>query len=315
MVEGLTLDQSEEQIAAALEVEDDEDDEDDRIVFYFDHPTLDYVLFTWDDDHPDEVSGFALYAFETNDGLAPIVARLGTALGPRFIKDAKNGSWTWRWAGAHIHVNDEMTVLVYNSAPDEDLDWKERRTLMWSVFLSAATERELDVSAEDLARLTGAGVTLADLAKLDVSVEIDGATNEVRTRFPAATVDQNINLEFELPVAHPWFGHAELEWRNEAEGKLQRAKLWPPMGVQEFPDQEAIRGCLEGTLGEPRTRVSNHMKGERTYDWELEGMGAIRLYDHILTLDPNSGRGFGDTSPPSQEAWSRVMSTLGTCGG
>ncbi|MEM7159874.1 MAG: hypothetical protein AAF799_43945 [Myxococcota bacterium] len=312
VVEAITLDQTEAQIATAL---DTEDEEDERIVFYFDHPVLDYVLFEWDDDHPEHVASFALYAFETNDQLAPIVERIGKALGERFIEDKKNDSWTWRWADAHIYINKEMTVLSYHSDPEDDPEWAERTDLMWSLFLSATAGRDLDVPAEKVARFTGAGVSLARLAQLDVGVEVDQATKEVRTRFPVATVDQGHDLEFELPVAHPWFGHIELEWRNAANGKMDGARLWPPLGKQEFADQAAMKTCLEREFGTPETIVNDHLKQEHTYVWSPDDMGALRLYDHILSLDPSSDHGSNYTSPRSKAAWSRVLSTLGACGG
>ncbi len=307
-VAALTLDHTSSELGQAI---GDDAPSVDSLVIYFSGSDFDYVVFGWEEDHPGHVSSFGLYASEPHPQMQTIVHWMEHYLGPRFGA-SEYGGWTWRWADAHINVAEDGTSLNYHCSPEDDPDWKYRSELMWSVVLASATGQDLKLDRETRKRWLGLGYLLSELALLDVTTEVDDAVAEVRSRFPAAAVEQSYSLEFEFPVDHPWFRSMEIGWENADGGQIEDVTLWPPARANQFPDQRAIRDCLEKTYGKAEASEVDHLKKQYNYSWDPDDMGRFTVHDHLLSiyLVESSWR---ETPAPSQKEWVRLMRTLDGC--
>jgi hypothetical protein len=303
--------QSEQALAGAVGVESSGSG---HLAIYFTGSSFDYAVFSWDDEYPDHAYSFGLYSMESNDQIGTVVQWLEYYLGHRFGLSEYGDGWTWRWADAYINVAADGTSVTYHSTPGDDPDWQARSQLMWTVFLASATGQDLKLDPAVKQRWLGTGYTLAEIAKLDVTVTVDQALAEVRSKFPGSTVDESYSLSFEIPVDHPWFRVLEIEWENEAGGQVDDCDLWPPARTNQFPDQRAIKTCLEKTYGKAEVSEVDHLKKKYNYSWHPKSMDSMTVHDHMLSVYLVESS-WQRENKPSQKAWTKLMRALDGCGG
>lgn len=310
-VAALKLDQRPSALSAA--VGGDGHDEEHQVI-YFHGSDFGYAVFNWEEDHLDHASGFGLYCSDPHPQMATVVQWLEHHLGPRFGV-TEYGGWSWRWADAYLTVAEEGTNITYHSAPDDDPDWQYRCQLMWSVVLASVTGQDLKLDRETRQRWLGTGYLPSELALLDITTPLDGAIAEVQSKFPGSVVDQSYSLEFEIAVDHPWFRSLEFGWENAEGGRIDDVDLWPPARTNKFPDQEALRACLEKVYGDAEAYEADHLKKQFTYSWDPDGLGSFSVYDHLMTVELDPGSWASDKKPYSNKAWIKLMRTLDGCGG
>jgi hypothetical protein len=111
-----------------------------------------------------------------------------------------------------------------------------------------------------------AGYPLRSLLGINVAVDIDGSTAHLRGLFPDVESNRVADqLRFAVPLKHPWFGHAELSWKNEKAGKLVTVGFKPPLGSSKLANAKQVADCLSTGLGKPEAREVDHLSGEMSY--------------------------------------------------
>lgn len=110
------------------------------------------------------------------------------------------------------------------------------------------------------------GYPLRSLLNINVAVDIDGSIAHMHGLFPdvesTRIADQ---LRFAIPLKNPWFGEAELSWKNEKAGKLATVGFRPPLGNDKLSNAKQIADCLSKGLGKPEVREIDHLSGEMSY--------------------------------------------------
>lgn len=91
---------------------------------------------------------------------------------------------------------------------------------------------------------------LRSLLVIDTKVDIDGSSLHLLGHFPSAESTRIAGeLRFSVPLDHPWFGIAQLSWKNERRGKLTTVGFKPPLGDEKLKNQKEIADCLSKGLG------------------------------------------------------------------
>jgi hypothetical protein len=293
-------------VAAALGLNPDEDGDD--LFVPLRGSDFDYAYLWWDDDHPEHVGSFGLYASEGHPNFAPVITSLEASLGRRLEPEA-DGYRYWRWAGAHVNVTMDGSHLGVRSDPDDDSHWAYRTRLLWSVVMAAAGGAPLDVEPTTRQAWLAHGYDLDTLAAMELGYDVDGARAYMAAAFPGVHAEVFSGLDFEIPLAHPWFGQAELSWPNERGGTLATAYLRPPPGHTDWPDQGAIRRCLDGALGAGEIREQDHLAGTWAASWDLPDGSWVHLSPSLLQVRRDSHR-----AQPRAASWRRVFGALHACG-
>jgi hypothetical protein len=110
-----------------------------------------------------------------------------------------------------------------------------------------------------------------------------------------------------VPLDHAWFSEAELSWANEPAGPLEGLSLGPAPGHQTFPDQAAIRACLDRALGTGEHRVDDHLAGTWSASWEFRDGSWAHLSQYALNL--HAGRG----DRAALMGWRPLLTALESC--
>jgi hypothetical protein len=253
-----------------------------------DHAQFQAVIFRWDPRVPGHVRDFH---FESRTGRDTRAARayLAKVLGRRF----DDGRYSW--AGLSISVTDssvQANVTIPNDDRGDPKDrWKARTKAAWSLLRGGLLEIGAGPKRDELRAHLPSGEPLTLLSAIDAEADIDQSGDAVTAVFPAATRRLLSDLEWTVPIAHPWFAEAALSWRNEAGAKSDRITLRPWRGAGDgFADQAAIDRCIEGVFGKPtRGSTGPHIGGSRDTTWKLVG-GEVRVYKHLLVVRLRDGR-------------------------
>lgn len=156
---------------------------------------------------------------------------------------------------------------------------------------------------------TTASYPLRALLGVNVSVDIDASRAHLLALFPTITSEPRADqLSYTLPLSHPWFSAAELNWKNEKAGKLVSVALRPPVADQNFKNQKEIADCLTKGLNQPQVRELNHLAGELSYFWGPHFPKAwADLYSGYLWL------AFEDPKGVAPVTFANVVRTLDGC--
>lgn len=271
---------------------------------------FDYAYLRWDDEHPEHVASFGLYANDGHPSPAALEAALEQTLGRR-LEPEQDGYRYWRWAGANLNLSVDGSHLGGHTLPEDDAHWAYRTRLLWSVVLAAAQGQALELQPSTLESWLAHGYDISELAAMSLDYDVDGASAYTQATFPGSHATVFISLDVDVPLAHPWFGDAELSWPNEPGGKLASAQLHPPPGHQTFPDQQPIRACLDRALGAGETSVDDHLAGTWSARWELPDGTWLHLSRYSLGIHRDRGHGPARATAAS---WRRVLNALQACG-
>lgn len=226
---------------------------------------FDSAILSWNDER-NRVVGVSLLASEGQVDVGPLVADLKRHLGSRFIsRDSQLGA-TYP-AGTYLNLNPKGSSFHFHSEPDDDArtDWEARGEAVWKLMGLVALGATTSLDARDRGLLVG--YPLSKVATIDPTLVIDAAESSVASALPGSVATQSSELELEVLVDHPWFGSASLTWENKQGGWLNQLKLWSPRN-EPLSDPEGVARCLEPLLGKPEVRVTDHLKGEKSYQWK-----------------------------------------------
>jgi DNA-directed RNA polymerase subunit RPC12/RpoP len=150
---------------------------------------------------------------------------------------------------------------------------------------------------------------LPALLAVSSAVDIDGSRAHMQGLFPTVgssrVADQ---LRYVVPLSHPWFGAAELSWKNERAGKLVTIAFRPPDGDAKLENQKEIGACLAKGLGKPEVREIDHLAGDVSYFWGRHFPKAwANLYSSYLWLSFRDPKGIGPIT------FTQVVRTLDGC--
>ena len=142
-------------------------------------------------------------------------------------------------------------------------------------------------------KTTEVGYPMRSLLGVGTAVDIDGSNAHMLGLFPTITSKRRADeLNYTVPLSHPWFSAAELGWKNERAGKLTSVSFKPPAGDDKFKNQKEIGDCLAKGLGKPEVRVIDHVAGEQSYFWGRHFPKAwANLYSGYLWLTFKSPEG------------------------
>jgi hypothetical protein len=150
---------------------------------------------------------------------------------------------------------------------------------------------------------------LSSLLGISSAIDIDGSKAHLQGLFP--TVGSNRvadQLRYAIPLSHPWFGVAELSWKNERAGKLATVAFRPPRGDQKLKNPKEIADCLSKGLGKPEVREIDHLAGDVSYFWGRHFPKAwANVYSGYLWLSFLEPKGI----PPV--TFTQVVRTLDGC--
>lgn len=271
---------------------------------------FDYAYLRWEDDHPDHVLYFGLYASDGHPEPAALLASLEAMLGRR-LEPARDNYRNWSWAGTNLNVALDGSHLGVHVDPEGDAHWSYRSKLLWSVLMAAAQGQAIDLQEQTRVAWLAQGYPLSRLADLDLRYDVDGARAYVPATFPGSHEEILIDLDFEVPLSHPWFGQIELSWANEKGGQLEGATLWPVPGSQKLTSQDAVARCLDASLGPGERRIQDHLAGTWSGTWELKDGTWVSLPDHALYIHLDArGRKAADRTA----SWRKIIGALDRCG-
>lgn len=277
------------------------------------HDKWEAVTFRWDPEHLDHVKD--LY-FNGKTGKSDPGARkaIRAVVGRRLQKD----SFQWEGAGIYVaNTNDHLGVNVSVVSPGanevEYPFWKQQSEALWKLARSAAVGVGDPPKPDEVRDYLGGGYPIRDLAKLDLAIDIDASDAAVHAVFPGAVRKLLIDLEYKVALDHPWYGEAEVSWKNKKGAKLAEIMLRPPPGTNnKLVDQSAVDACVTATFGKPsRSFDGPHLGGSRDTIWNPPGGGEVRVYDHLVTI---TVRDSPFSSPMSKATFEKTIEMFDRCG-
>ncbi len=152
---------------------------------------------------------------------------------------------------------------------------------------------------------------MAALLRIDPTVDIDGSKAHLAALFPGVAGERLAgDLGYTVPLDHPWFREAVLNWKNEKNGRLATVGFRPPLGDDKLKNQAEIRDCLAKALGKPVAREVDHLAGEYSYFWGSHFPKVwANLYSSYLWMAFEDPRGVAPVTLPT------VVRTLAGCAG
>ncbi|MBN1334901.1 MAG: hypothetical protein JXB39_02970 [Deltaproteobacteria bacterium] len=273
-------------------------------------PSLEHATLSWDE--PGHAKSFTLNLGE-DDPAAPAVAdRLQAVLGRRLVR-LEDGRLSLRTGDTFFLVSSPPEYISSHTSEDDPLG-RDRLDLLWRVAIASVAGRDVVLDGQVRRVLLREGWPLAEIASLDPSIRIDTALAEIPRRFPGSVVSKAIGLTCSVAVDHPWFDDIEFRWPNQARAPLERVALGPAPQADRnrFADQAAVRACLEATLGPGVVKERDHLAGEWSASWRIQGLGDVYLGGSSLGI--NFGRWSDTEAGPDLEAWHRLLTALDPCG-
>jgi hypothetical protein len=277
------------------------------------HPNWEAVTFRWDPDHLDHVKDFYLNGVSDNPTTEPRKT-LKAVVGRRFEKDG----FQWEGCGLNAdakggYVGSHVTIDSHGKEDAENPYWRQQSETMWKLTRHAALGVGDPPKKSEVRDYLGGGYPLGDLAKLNVDADIDGSDAAIKKVFPGGVRSLFIDLDYKVPIEHPWYGDMEIGWKNKKGAKLADVSIRPPVGSNgKWPNQKAIDGCVEAAFGKPsRVSEGDHLGGSRDTTWNPASGGAIRVYEHMLVI---TLRDSPFSKPMPKDVWLKTVAALDQCG-
>jgi hypothetical protein len=243
----------------------------------------DRVNFGWDKDDLSHVKMAYLYADTPPPNQTATHGKLAALLGPRF--DSK-GAMNWQGLNFSYDVTTAFAIGNPGMGPMKNVHWKEQVDAGWDVLRSVVLGQSVTVTDAEKRDWLGRGYTLASLATIDTTVDVDHSTAMMQAAFPGVATEQMIGLQHSIAIDHPWYGEAELRWKNEKAGAFEEVLIRPPPDHNDgFPNQGDIEACVQSLVGGVGKRnESDHLKGTHDTDWKPAGGGEVRVYGHMVDV-------------------------------
>jgi len=216
-----------------------------------------------------------------------------------------------RYPDSSLTITPGSGQFIFRSEPPdgERTDWQARGQALWTLMRNAGlgTQLPFDPKATQLLK----GYSLSEVAsRIDTNTLVDQAEAHVMAQLPGSAARQGVDLELTVYLDHPWFGSLSLHWENEKNGRLHSLQLWKPAHRDDLADRDAIAACLEPAIGKAKVTITDHLKQERLYQWNLETHyrdgGNITSNNVWLKLPPD-----GAAAP----RFKAVLTALHGCGG
>jgi len=278
------------------------------------HEQWEAVTFRWDPEHLDHVKDLYFNGKSGSKGDASARKAVRAVVGRRLEKD----SFQWEGAGIYIsntndHIGVNITITQPGSSGTENPFWHQQSEALWKLVRSAALGVGTPPKPADMRDYLGGGYPVGDLAKLDLVADIDASDAAVHKVFPGAVKKLIIDLEYKVAIDHPWYGDAEISWKNKKGARLAEVSLRPPPGASfKFADQKAVDACVEATFGKPQKSYEGaHLGGSRDTTWRPAGGGEVRVYEHMLVI---TLRDSPFSSPMPDATWKKAIDALDRCG-
>lgn len=176
-----------------------------------------------------------------------------------------------RYPDSSLTIDPASGQFIFRSEPPdgERTDWQGRGQVLWTLMRNVGLGAPLTVDPKAAQLLTG--YALGEVAsRIDANVLVDQAEARVTAALPGSVASQGIDLKLVVFLDHPWFGSLSLHWENERNGRLRTLQLWNPAHRDNLADREAIAACLEPVLGKAKVTITDHLKQERLYQWNLQ---------------------------------------------
>jgi len=269
---------------------------------------FDYAVLSWDDAHPENPAGACFYASDGHPRAAAVVARLAALLGRRFATES-DGGHRWRWAGAQAWGPADLSNLCFNVDPEDDPQWAYRARLLWTVVLTAALEQDVALAETTRKVWLAGGYHLREVAALDLRYDVDGAQAYVASVLPGGSARASGGLAVSVPLAHPWFGAAELSWPNRPGGLLESVRLTPAPGEDRMVRQTEVARCLDAALGRGEVSEVDHLARTWAETWAPGDTTRVRVDEYSVWIDlDDAARGL------RARTFKRVLLALDACG-
>jgi DNA-directed RNA polymerase subunit RPC12/RpoP len=261
-------------------------------------PRFDQLYFLWNEaelSYPYYVGSIMRNGKAVPSGTCD---RLAAMLG-----EFRNNSWSL--GDAYVSCDPAGSISVYTTfssskPPDESDAWKEKVALLYRLEMDALLDREPTVTRKDLRKVIGAGFLVADLAKVDLDVDIDGAKAMLGKALGGTAVTSD-GYSYEIMVADSPLPRVSFRWDNQKGGRLSSIGFstsgWQPLEKA----QAKVAGCLKKTLGEPVIDESDHVKRKVNYRFKEY---AVYLSDSNMSL-----------SRPTKAIWTALVKGLDGCKG
>lgn len=261
-------------------------------------PRFDQLYFLWNDGdltHPYYVGSIMSSGKAVPSGTCD---RLAAMLG-EFRSNA------WSLGDAYVSCDPASSVSVYTtfsgSKPQDESDaWKEKVALLYRLEMDAVLDREPTVTRKELREVLGAGFAVADLAKVDLDVDIDGA-KAMLNKALGGTAMSTDGYTYEILLADSPLPRVMFHWDNSKGGRLSSVSFatsgWQPLEKA----QAKVAACLKKTLGEPVVDESDHVKKKVNYRFKEY---AVYLSDSNMSL-----------SRPTKAIWAALVKGLDGCKG
>lgn len=204
---------------------------------------------------------------------------------------------------------DSGQFIFRSGAPDgQHTDWEARGQALWTLMRNVGLGAQLPLDANATRLLKG--YTLSEVAsRVDTKVRVDAAEAHVMARLPGSVARRGTDLELSVYLDHPWFGSLSLRWLNEKDGILRTLQLWKPARRDDLADRAAIAACLEPVLGKAKETITDHLKQERLYQWNLRTHytdgGNITANNVWLQIPPDA---------TAAARFKAILTTLDGCG-
>ena len=283
---------------------------EDHVLAYLNGMGFNYAAISWDEDHPGCATSISLHTEVPHPNAANIEAWLEFYLGRR-LEHQDKGRLAYSWQSVYLWFDEDRTILGLHVDPDTDPDWQYRMQLLWSVLLASIAGQDLHLDDTILRDWLGWGYTLGSLAQFDPTTTIDQVRARLPSLFPGAIEDRSSSLNYEIPLAHPWFGLVGLSWNNEQGGLLRSVTFWPPTGLEALADQTAVRRCVGEMFGQPTTRELDHLEGTWYANWEPAGLNSVSVYPNLMSVDVV--RHGHKVTPRVRATWRRLLTGLQSC--
>jgi len=256
---------------------------------------FEFLTLSWPRDDPSHVERIGFMAREFVVAGDPAVQALAATFGPRLRQEGLHFSYDSN--GAHVAVLNQK-LFEFNASSSDDSNWKRRVAALWEVARSVANGRPVTLDAATRRDWLGTGYPMDALASIDPTVDIDASRAHLLALFPGVSWQRAATgLEYTIPLGHPWFDHARLNWRNEKGSRLSSVHLYPAGHRQTFPNQPEIRDCLAKQLGSPEDRETDHLANEHAYFWGKHWPRVyLNLHSHLLSLELRTPSGVGPIS-------------------
>ena len=171
-------------------------------------------------------------------------------------------------ADARLQLSPDARTLNVESHPNPGArtDWQARGDALWAVAKHVVLGAKLELTARQRPLLSG--YSLERLAKIDTDVPVTKAVAHISKVLPGSTAKDVSDLRIVVLIDHPWFGQADLTWKNEENGPLSTLSVGHPVGTGNLADPQAVATCLEPVLGKAEARITNQLSQARTFFWK-----------------------------------------------